>query len=143
MLLPFVLIVFAAGTAAQQRATIKSDWKFPAPKVKEKYDSERKATMYDLGDGFFAERVKLDGKDLVIVSIPLDADKDLRRSSESEMAFIVADTTLNLSMDFDKLFLKPDGHEYRFLTMNGASAGVTIAHDRKTAVVRLLPVEVQ
>lgn len=140
-LLPFVLVVLAVAAAAQQRAGIKSDWKFPSPKVKEKYDPERKATLYDLGDGFFAERVKLDGKDLVVVSIP--QSDDLKKTSDSELAFSVAVATLHLSTDFNKLFLGRDGAEFRFLTLSGGKAGVTIARDRKTAVVRLLPEEMQ
>jgi hypothetical protein len=146
-LLLLALIALATTAAAQetnaprQRTTIKSDWKFPSPKVKEKFDRERKVTLYDLGDGFFAERVKLDGKELVVVAIP--QNDDTLKTPDSELAFAVAGAALHLSTDFDKLFLGHDGAEFRFLTLSGGKAGVTIARDRKTAVVRLLPEEMQ
>jgi hypothetical protein len=123
------------------RPALRGDWKFPSPKVKERRDPETKRTLYDLGHGFFASRVRIEGNDLVIVGIPQDADT--LKAPDSELAFMTAQASLKLCVDFGKLFLEPDGNEFRFRTLNGDTAGVTIAHDRKTAVVRVVPVEMQ
>lgn len=124
---------------AAERPTLKGDWKFPSPKVKERRDGA--TALYELGEGFIASRVKLEGKELVIVGIP--QTEDTASAPDSELAFIVAGLSLKLCTDFGKLFLEPNDSEFRFRTLNGDTAGVTLASDRKTAVVRILPVEMQ
>ena len=139
------MLTLAGATAGQSRPApktppaglraIKNDWKFPAPGLKSEYSDELKATIYDMGDGFHAARVKIKEREFVFVSIP----PGTARIEDSDLALLVADKVLRLPKALaDTILPQEEKHEHLFRTANGLTVGVTLAHDRRSAVVRLI-----
>jgi hypothetical protein len=135
-----LLLLVASASASSQERKVKGDWKIPSPDIPSHYDADLKADIYDLGDGFEATRTKVRGHEVAIVGF-----KQIPGGiSESDFALAVASKVLNLpKLLKDTVLEQKDKHEHLFRTALGSTAGVTIAHDRKTAVVRLLPEEEQ
>lgn len=132
------LLLLMASIAAAQ--TVKSDWRFPSPDIPAKYDSEMKTDVYDLGNSFTAVRKKLGKSDVVIVGFRAAPEE----IADADFALAVASKVLRLPKLLKETVLEQkDDFEFLFRTASGNTAGVTLAHDRKSAVVRLLPVEMQ
>ncbi len=133
-----MLLLLAASTFAQQPKP-KSEWKIDAPDSRCEYSEEAKACVYDLGDGFRAMRQKLSGHYFVIVGFsnqPPDA------VSDPQLAIAVAAKVVTLAPLLKDAILKPkNDHEHLFRTATGRTAGVTIAADRKSAVVRIVGID--
>ena len=122
----------------QKPARLKSDWTFPTPGMKSQYSEQLKTTIYNLGHGFHAARVKLEGMMFVFVALPEGSG----RIPDSDLALVVASKTLLLPRQGEDAVLeKENEYEHRFRTVGGRVASVTLAHDRKTAIVRIIPLE--
>lgn len=131
-----LILAFAPASISQTKPT-KSEWTFPAPGIKSRYDRELKGTIYDLGDGFHAHRRITGSQFLVFVSLP----ERLAEMEDSDLALVVASKVLKLPrLLSDTLLERESEFEFRFRTAGGRVAGVTLAHDRKSAIVRLIPV---
>lgn len=140
-----ILAVLACSLLAAGAQDLKSDWTFPAPNVKERYDAELKKTVYDLGDGFSAVRLKIGDAEVVLVSLPGDhPEKTVGEIEEADIALVVASKAVHLpKLMKDVRLEQEEKFEHRFRTASGGVVLVVVAHDRKTAVVRLKPVEMQ
>jgi hypothetical protein len=137
MRLPHIALLLALLLGFSVHAQTKNDWRFPSPEIKEHYSTELKTTVYDLGDGFIATKKSVENKPLMFVFIPEVANK----SEDSDLALVIASKVWKLPrLLSDTILKREDKFEFRFRTVSGRTAGVTLAHDRKSAIVRLLPV---
>jgi Putative metallopeptidase len=63
----FLVFGIAMLTVAQDRET---DWTFPSEGMRGEYSKELDAKLYDIGNGFHAAHVVIDGKRFVVVMLP-------------------------------------------------------------------------
>jgi hypothetical protein len=130
-----LLLVTLTVASAQ---TIKSDWRFPSPDIPAKYNTKLKTDVYDLGDGFTAIRKKFGDSEVAVVGFPPVPDE----IEDADFALAVASKCFRLpKLLKDTVLEQKDKFEYLFRTESGRTVGVTLAHERKTAVVRLLPLK--
>jgi hypothetical protein len=129
------LLLLCAFTISARAQASKSDWTFPAPGIKSIYSQELKANVYDLGNGVFAARQNIKGNDFVLVSLPPNISIE-----DADLALAVVAKVLKLPRYLaDTILERANDYEFRFRTLSGRVAGVTLAHDRASAIVRLIP----
>ncbi|HEY0003739.1 MAG TPA: hypothetical protein VGB17_02925 [Pyrinomonadaceae bacterium] len=133
IILVLVLAITAITSLAQQP---NSEWTFPSQGMQGIYDERLKGVVYDLGDGFYGSHVKVRGVPVVVVTLAKGAPQEM---SDADLTLLVASKTIRLHPTLkDALQGHTIGREYKFKTFNGRIAGVTLSHDRKTAIVRII-----
>jgi len=113
------------------------DWTFPRPGMRREYDKTVKGHIYELADGIYACHIKVAGEPVVLVSFSKQVPESV--INDYDMTYMVAAEVVELSRYMaDAVLPMENEYEHRFRTANGKIIGVTLAHDRKTALVRPL-----
>jgi hypothetical protein len=127
---------------ADAAADTGGEWTFPKAGMQGHYNEEAKVVIYDLGDAIFAGHLKLDTNQgpLAVVLVVFGVPVPRNEMSDGDLALVAASKVASLPERVaDTVMGRADTDEYRFRTTSGKVIGVSIAYDRKTAIVRSLP----
>ncbi len=132
------VVLLGGLCAAAQAQETKIGWTFPAEGQKARPNETIGAPAFDLGDGFSATKLKVNGREVVMVMVALP--QVTREVEDSDLALVVASKVLKLPrLPSEAVLRKETEREHRFRAASGRVAGVTLAQDRKTAIVRIIP----
>lgn len=124
------------GAATQSVAGAEGEWTFPRQGMQHYYSATIKGNIYYVGDGLYAGHTNLAGQPIVLVAFSKPIPENEVKAFD--LSFLIVSRVIKLpSLMTDALLPQENDYEHRFRTASGKVVAVTLAYDRKTAVVRL------